>query len=155
MRHSRGKRLKLRRSRRGAAIIEFALGSGVLLATFAGTFQLGFTFLQYNRLESAVVQGARFASLVPYDSATATPSAAFLAAVQNMTLYGSPTAGASPIVRGLTPGNVSLTVAFANGVPSTMTVSISGYTIDSVFKLTTLIHKPRVTYPYQGIWAPV
>jgi hypothetical protein len=48
-----------------------------------------------------------------------------------------------------------LTVTFANGVPSAMTVSISGYIIDSVFATTTLTKKPQVTYAYQGIWSPV
>jgi Flp pilus assembly protein TadG len=144
----------LPRSRAGTAIIEFALGSGVLFAMFTGTFEFGYTFLQYNRLQSAVAQGARFASLIPYDSATIAPSTAFLAAVHNMTLYGSPTAGTSPVVRGLTTGNVSLTVTFKNGVPSAMTVAISGYIIDSVFRKTTLSNKPRVTYAYQGIWTP-
>lgn len=155
MKTPRSNGLRLPRSRVGTAIVEFALGSGVLFAMFAGTFQFGYTFLQYNRLQSAVAQGARFASLIPYDSTTTAPSTAFLAAVHNMTLYGSPTAGTSPVVRGLTPGNVSLTVTFKNGVPSAMTVAIAGYTIDSVFKTITLSNKPRVTYPYQGIWTPL
>jgi len=119
------------------------------------TAVLDTSVLQYNRLQSAVAQGARFASLIPYDSPTIAPSTAFLAGVHNMTLYGSPTAGTSPVVRGITPGNVSLTVTFTNGVPSAMTVSISGYIIDSVFRKTTLSNKPRVTYPYQGIWTPL
>jgi len=55
----------------------------------------------------------------------------------------------------LTTGNVSLTVTFANGVPSAMTVSINGYTIDSIFTTTNLTNKPQVTYAYQGIWAPI
>ena len=155
MNNPMSKRPSLPRSRAGTAIIEFALGSGVLFAMFAGTFEFGYTFLQYNRLQSAVAQGARFASLIPYDSPTIAPSTAFLAGVHNMTLYGSPTAGTSPVVRGITPGNVSLTVTFTNGVPSAMTVSISGYIIDSVFRKTTLSNKPRVTYPYQGIWTPL
>jgi hypothetical protein len=36
-----------------------------------------------------------------------------------------------------------------------MTVSINGYTINSVFATTILTNKPQVTYAYQGIWAPV
>jgi Flp pilus assembly protein TadG len=143
------------RHRDGNAILEFAIGSGVLVAVFIGTFQFGFTFLQYNNLKNAVARGARYASLVPYDSPTTAPSAAFQTAVQNMVLYGSPTAGASPVLPGLTTGNANLTVTFANGVPSAMTVSISGYIIDSVFATTTLTKKPQVTYAYQGIWSPV
>jgi Flp pilus assembly protein TadG len=149
------KALRLARNRDGNAMLEFAIGAGVLVAAFTGTFQFGYTFLQYNNLENAVARGARYASLVPYDSATTTPSAAFQTAVKNMVLYGSPTAGTSPVLTGLTTGNVSLTVTFANGVPSAMTVSINGYTINSIFTTTNLTNKPQVTYAYQGIWAPI
>jgi Flp pilus assembly protein TadG len=140
---------------RGSAILEFAVGSGVLLAAFTGTFRFGYSFLQYNRLTNAVIQGARYASIVPYDSATSTPSAAFLSSVRNMVLYASPDGGTSTVVPGLTASNVNLTVTFANGVPSTMTVAISGYTIDSVFSSDTLTNKPKFTYPYLGIWSPI
>ena len=139
----------------GMAIIEFAAGSGLLFAALSGTFGLGYTMLQYNRLEIAVAQGARYASIVPYDSATTTPSAAFSSAVQNMVLYGSPAAGRAPVVSGLKTGNVKLVVTFANGVPSSMQVSIEGYAIYALFGTRTLSGKPKVTYPYQGVWAPV
>jgi Flp pilus assembly protein TadG len=137
------------------AIVEFAMGSSVLLAAFFGTFEIGYSLIQYNELETAVAQGARYASIIPYDSATATPSTAFSTAVKNMVLYGSPVAGTSPVVSGLTSTNVNLTVTFANGVPGSMQVSISGYTINALFGTYTLTGKPQVTYPYLGVWAPV
>jgi Flp pilus assembly protein TadG len=146
---------KMARDRAGNIMVEFAIGAGVLSAAFIGTFQFGYTFLQYNNLENAVVRGARYAALVPYDSATTTPSNAFQTAVQNMVLYGTPDAGSTPLLPGLTTSNVNLTVTFANGVPSSMTVSISGYSIQSIFANTTLTKKPQVTYTYQGIWSPV
>lgn len=140
--------------RAGQVLIEFAGGASVLLALFAGTFWLGYTFIQYNRLQSAVAQGARYASLIPYDSATATPSDAFLSAVRNVAIYGNPSSGGTPVVPGLAPENVNLSVTFTHGVPHTMTVWISGYSIGAVFSTTTLTTKPRATYLYQGIWAP-
>ena len=136
-------------------MVEFAIGVGVLLAAFTGTFQFGYTFLQYNNLENAVARGARYASLVPYDSPDTTPSTAFKTAVQNMVLYGTPTAGATPVLPGLATGNVNLTVTFSNGIPAIMTVSISGYKIDSIFASNTLTNKPRVAFTYQGIWTPI
>jgi Flp pilus assembly protein TadG len=136
-------------------MLEFAIGSGVLVMAFVGTFQFGYAFLQYNNLENAVARGARYASLVPYDSTTTSPSAGFSSAVENMVLYGSPTAGTSPVLPGLTTANVNLTVTFTNGVPSAMKVSISGYTINSIFATSTLTNKPQITYQYQGIWTPV
>ena len=149
------KALPFLRNRRGNIMVEFAIGVGVLLAAFTGTFQFGYTFLQYNNLQNAVARGARYASLVPYDSANATPSVAFKTAVQNMVLYGTPAAGSAPVLPGLATGNVNLTVTFTNGIPALMTVSISGYTIDSIFAKSTLTSKPEVSYAYQGIWSPI
>jgi Flp pilus assembly protein TadG len=145
----------LARDRAGNIMIEFALGSGILVMAFVGTFQFGYTFLQYNNLENAVARGARYASLIPYDSTSTTPSRAFSSAVKNMVLYGSSTAGASPALPGLTAANVNLTVTFTNGVPGTMTISVSGYSINSIFATSTLSNKPRITYAYQGIWTPI
>jgi Flp pilus assembly protein TadG len=156
---------RLARNRDGNILIEFALGSGVLVAAFVGTFQFGYTFLQYNNLENAVVRGARYASLIGYDSSTDTPSSSFQTAVQNMVLYGSPTAGTTPVVPGLAASNVSVSAcgiqticpgyASAVGVPQEVTVSITGFGIDSIFTTITLTNKPRVTFAYQGIWEPI
>jgi len=140
---------------RGSALVEFAIGSGLLVAAFAGTFEFGYTFLEYNNLENAVARGARYASMIPYDSASTTPTSTFKTAVQNMVLYGSPTAGTSPVLPGLATSNVNFTVAFTNGVPSSVTVSITGYSINSLFANTTLTNKPQVTCIYMGIWEPV
>jgi Flp pilus assembly protein TadG len=150
-----GRTAQLARDRAANIMIEFALGSGILVMAFVGTFQFGYTFLQYNNLQNAVARGARYASLIPYDSTTTAPSAAFSSAVKNMVLYGSSTAGTSPALPGLTTTNVNLTVTFANGVPSAMTVSISGYSINSIVATSTLTNKPKVTYAYQGIWTPI
>ena len=145
----------LARDRTGNTMIEFALGSGILVMAFVGTFQFGYTFLQYNNLENAVARGARYASLIPYDSTTAIPSGTFSSAVKNMVLYGSSTAGASPALPGLTAANVNLTVTFTNGVPGAMTISVSGYSINSIFATSTLTNKPKISYTYQGIWTPI
>lgn len=141
------------RRRSGTAVVEFVLGSGVLLSAFTGVFEIGYGLIQYNVLENAVAQGAHYASMVPYDSATTSPSAAFQTAAKNMVLSGSP-AGGTPVLNGLTASNVKLVVSFDNGVPSSMTVSITGLTINALFGTFTLTEKPRVTYPYTGVWAP-
>jgi Flp pilus assembly protein TadG len=146
--------MKILRCRRGNIMIEFAIGAGVLTSIFAGTFQFGYTFYQYNLLNNAVGNGARYASLRPYDSSTSTPSAAFKQAVQNMVVYGDPGGGGNPIAPHLTTSNVNLNVTFTNGVPTAMTVSITGYTIGAVFGSTTLTNKPGVTYAYQGVYQP-
>jgi Flp pilus assembly protein TadG len=152
-------------NRDGSVMLEFAIGSGVLVAAFVGTFQFGYTFLQYNNLQNAVARGARYASLIDYHSATDTPDGNFQTAVQNMVLYGSPTAGTTPVLPGLTASNVTVTACgittvcpnytSALGIPQEITVSISGYTINSVFAQIALSGKPSVTFAYQGIWEPL
>jgi Flp pilus assembly protein TadG len=142
------------RCRRGNVMIEFAIGAGVLTSIFAGTFQFGYTFYQYNLLKNAVGDGARYASLCTYDSSTSTPSSAFQQAVQNVVVYGDPGGGSSPVAPNLTTDKVGLNVTFTNGVPTAMTVTITGYTIGAVFGTTTLTNKPSVTYAYQGIYSP-
>ena len=142
------------RCRRGNIMMEFAIGASVMTAVFAGTFQFGYTFYQYNLLKNAVSDGARYASLRAYDSSTTAPSAAFKQAVENMVVYGDPAGGSSPIAPGLSTSNVALAVTFTNAVPTAMTVSITGYTIGAVFITTTLNNKPSVTYAYQGIYSP-
>jgi Flp pilus assembly protein TadG len=141
--------------RRGNALVEFAIGSLLLVAVFTGTYEFAYTFLQYNNLENAVARGAHYAALVPYDSASSTPSSALSTAVKNMVVYGSTTAGSSPVIAGLSTSNVSLTVGFDNGVPSTMTVKITSFTVNSFFLTSTLTNKPSITYAYQGIWSPI
>ena len=156
---------RLLRERDGNVMLEFAIGSGVLIAAFVGTFQFGFTFLEYNTLQNAVNRGAHYAALIDYNSANDTPDTNFQTQVQNMVVYGSPTAGTTPILPGLTTSNVSVTAcgisticpgyASALGIPQEITVSISGFSINSVFAQTSLNGKPVISYAYQGIWEPI
>ena len=148
------KLFRFKGGRAGNSMLEFALGSSLFLASFAGTFEFGYTFYQYNTLQTAVSDGARYASLQPYDSSTTSPSSSFLAKVQNMVVYGNPSGGTAPIAPNLATSNVNLTVTFTNSAPSAITVYISGYAIDAIFATTTLSTKPKVTYPYVGVYSP-
>jgi len=143
-----------RGAEKGSATIEFALSFAFLFAVFTGVFQFGYAFYQYNYLESAVRAGARYASLRAYDSATSTPSAAYLTAVQNMVVYGSPSGGGQPVTRGITPANVSVTVTMERNVPRRVAVFIVNYQIDAVFTSMSLNGKPKTTFPYLGRYAP-
>jgi Flp pilus assembly protein TadG len=145
---------RFRKNRRGNAMVEFALGSGILMAAFTGTFQYGYIFYRYNTLENAVHTGARWAALGAYDSATTTPSSAYATKVKNLVVYGATTGGTNPVLPGLTTDNVTFTVNFTNGVPSVMEVKIVNYTISAVFGTMNCNNKPIVRYQYQGIWAP-
>jgi Flp pilus assembly protein TadG len=141
-------------------MLEFAVGAMVLVAVFAGTFQFGYNFYRYNTLAAAVSNGARYASLRPYDSNTSTPSSGFLDAVQNMVVYGDPTGTATtPVAPGLKPSNVKMSVQFSStipgkGVPLTVTVYVTNYTLDAIFGQTTYNNKPQVAFAYEGVYSP-
>lgn len=98
---------------------------------------------------AAVTNAAELGSQISYD--TSNPSAD-TTTLQNMVLYGDETAPAnpSPIVSGLTAGNVSVNVSTdANGIPRDVTVSIVNYTVTFVSSVT-FDKKPRATTLYFG-----
>jgi Flp pilus assembly protein TadG len=145
---------------RGNALIEFALSFCLLFSVFAGIFQFSYSFYVYNTLVMAVREGARYASLKPYDSTTVTPTSTFQTAVQNMVIYGDadPAQGARPVVAGLTNANVTVVpTGGASGTltaPTQISVSITNFRVDSAFGAWTLINKPNATFPYTGILTP-
>src|SRR5437879_12409267 len=116
-----------KRSRRGSALLEFAIAASVLVPLFTGTFQFGYTLYVYNNLQSAVRGGARYASMRSYDSATATPSSGFSTAVKNMVVYGNPDGSGQPVSRGLTASNVQIKQNMHGAAPDSITVQITGY----------------------------
>lgn len=130
----------------GSAMLEFALSATVLAGLFAGAFQVGYTLYAYNRLEGAVRRGAQYASLKPQATTE----------VQNVVIYGDPIppASSTPILNGLTASNVQVNVTGTPDAPVSVTVSIGGYRIDSVFSTTPLNGRPSVTFPYVGASSP-
>jgi Flp pilus assembly protein TadG len=138
-------------------MIEFTLSILVLVPLFLGAWAFGYTFFQYTQLENAVRAGARYASALNYDSNNTTPTSTWQTAVQKMTVYGDPnadTTSATPVVNGLTTSNVNVTVAFANSAPSTVTVNITGFQVNTYIGKLTLNSKPYVWFPYVGYWTP-
>src|SRR6266481_6609907 len=122
------------RCRKGNAMIEFALATGILVPAFIGTFQFGYTFHIYNNLNSAVRGGARYASMQSYDSGTSTPSTAFSTAVANMTVYGNSAGTGNPVAPGLSTDNVEVLAIMKGAIPSSITVQVTGYSVDAVFR---------------------
>jgi hypothetical protein len=100
--------------------------------------------------------GARYASMLTYNSGSQTPTADFTAAVQNAVVYGDPAPanGATPIVPGLTTNNVTVTPDWPSGAPTAMTVAITGYQIPTYFGNGFLNGKPTTTFPFVGIFGP-
>ncbi|MCU1339771.1 MAG: TadE family protein [Bryobacterales bacterium] len=138
-----------KKSERGNALLEFALGFFVIWAIFSGVYQIGYAFYVYNSLLAAVNDAAQLGSKLGYD--TASPSA-FTTAVTNMVVYGDQTAGSKSLVPNLTTSNVSVSVnPDAAGMPTNVEVKINSYAINALFTSYTLTNKPRVTTKYFGL----
>lgn len=152
MRHTRNSR------RRGNAFIEFALAAGLLLPVMMGTFQFGYTFYTYNLLQSAVSNGGRYAAYRTYRSLSGqTDIQKFRLAVQNMTVYGSPSPATSsvPVVKGLKPSDIEVLFTLtATQIPTAVTVRVKSYTVNGVFGKYTFKNYPTLTAPYLGRYAP-
>jgi Flp pilus assembly protein TadG len=137
------------KSERGNALLEFALGWSILWALFAGIYQFGYSFYVYNTVLTSVGNAAELGSKMTYDTASATTEAAFQTALKNMVVYGSTTAGNSPIVPGLTTSMVTIGVN-PSTYPTDITVTINGFTINALFTSFTFNGKPRATAVYMG-----
>lgn len=144
--HPSGKR------QRGSVLIELALVLPLLVSLFLGAWRFGYAYYLYGELEQAVRDGGRYASLLSYDAAN--PSS-YQSAVQNVVVYGDPAGGTQPVVPGLLPSNVTVTLSFTGYFPTAVTVSVSGYQLPAMFSKIVLKGKPGDQFPYLGDWAPL
>lgn len=144
-----------RKGQRGNALIEFALAFTFIVPLFLGSYEFGHAFYVYNGLQSAVRGGARYASLRLYNSATETPSDAYLSDVRNMVVYGDPEGGTTSVVPGLSPSDVSVTMQFVEGIPRNVTVGITSYRANAVVDILDFNTKPQLQVPYMGRWEPI
>ena len=115
---------------------------------FSGVYQIGYAYYVYDRLAVATENAALLGARLTYDSSNAS---AFSTSLKNMVLYGSETAGTYPVVRGLTTANVAVDPHLdGNWIPRYITVNITGYSINALFKTFSLPNKPGATGLYYG-----
>ncbi|MBS1823863.1 MAG: pilus assembly protein [Acidobacteria bacterium] len=154
--------LRARRGQRGNAMVEFALASLILIPVFANTFQFGYSFYQYLRLEEAVRNAARYAGSRTFNAGSSASVTAFRTAVKQMAVYGNPqTSSGAALVPNLATSHVNVTVADNSGNPASssvtprkVSVSVSGFQIYGVFGTVTLSSRPYVEFPYFGQYLP-
>jgi Flp pilus assembly protein TadG len=142
-----------RKRERGVAVIQLTFLIPILTALFLGTWSMGYSCYIYSELEDAVRSGARYGSLISYDAAN---TSAFTTAVQNVVVYADPAGGTTPVISGLTTSQVNVTVLPAGAEPTSVTVSITGYKLYTMYMTTfTLTNKPWLTLPYLGHYVPL
>lgn len=139
-----------RRRSRGNTMIEFALAFPLLFLIFIGTFQFGYSFYVFHRLESTVRAAARFGAIYPYTSSNGNPTTEYLTAIKNYAVSGGPDAATPLVVPGLTTDHIVVTVSTLNGVPNRVKVAITGYQINAIFQTFTLDNRPFSSFRYAG-----
>lgn len=135
------------RAQRGNVAIEFALGFTVLWLSFSGVWQYGYAMFLYDRLATQVANGARYASRADYWS----NNDSFATAVKKMVVYGNPEGTGSPTTQDLSMDAVQVATEWSGaGLPVAITVSISSYSVNTIFQQITYTNKPMVTVKYVG-----
>ncbi len=143
-------------------MIEFALSALVLTAMFIATFQFGYSFYVYSKLQTAIRNGARYASVRTIRTGSSSSITNFKTAVQRMVVYGNPAATAgTTVVPGLTTAGITVNVTDAGGtatsssvMPTKVQVYVSSYNLDALFQTYSFSSKPYENFPYVGIWQP-
>jgi len=136
-----------KKSERGNAMLEFAIGWALLWALFVGVYQFGYSFYVYNVVMTSVANAAELGSKMTYDTSN---TAQFSTALKNMVVYGDTTAGTNPLVPGLSTSNVNVSINPEDSMPTDITITINNFTIDAFFTKFTFNGKPRATTIYMG-----
>lgn len=104
-----------RRRMSGLAAVELVLVVPIVLILLMGTAELGRAIYQYNTLSKAVRDGARYLAGVATrgDTGVVNITGADATIARNLVVYGTQSAGTTPLLEGLAPGDV--VVADAGG----------------------------------------
>ncbi|HKR00763.1 MAG TPA: TadE/TadG family type IV pilus assembly protein [Pyrinomonadaceae bacterium] len=124
---------------RGAQLVELAIILPIFMFMFGAVAEFGRYFYEYTTLSKATRAGARY--LI-----SAKTSAQEDTIAKNIVVYGNPTGTGTPVVKGLTPGNVIVTRTGGSlTVPQTVTVEISGYKYQPAFDLGKMLNMPSLS----------
>jgi Flp pilus assembly protein TadG len=123
------------RWQRGLAMVELVMTAPILLLLLFGTVVFGEWLIQYNIINDAVRDAARFVAGGALDGADGVliqgaPWTALVTQGQNIAVYGNVNGTGNPVLPGLTVANISVTEDTAN---FNITVSTTGYTYQSLF----------------------
>lgn len=125
---------------RGLAAVEFALALPVLLLLLIATAELGRMLSQYDTLNKSVRDGARYLASNALQAGVMTVTAAEQSATQNLVVNGNVNGAGTPLLPGLTSGNV------------TVSGSTSGYvTVSASYTYQPIL----ASLPMFGLHAPI
>ena len=159
-----GKLRRFGRDERGVQLVELAVVLPIFLLMFAAVAEFGRFYYEYTTLAKGARAGARFL-------ATARTNGLDDLSAKNLVVYGNTAGTGSPIISGLTTGNVTISRLNnagnpqTGGVPKTVGVQITTYKYKPIFNLGKLINdtslslnievKPSVTMRYLLTQPPI
>ena len=122
---------KLKARQRGAVLVEMALVTPILLVLLLVTADLTRAFIEHNTVTKAVRNGARYVAANAFEGTTGVVNidATLRTETQNLVVFGStsPPGGASPVVPGLTPANITVVqIAGTHDVAVSATYALGG-----------------------------
>ena len=127
------------RSERGTQLVELAIVLPIVLMLMGAAAEFGRFFYTYQTLSKATRTGARYLTT---ESAAGTMDAK----AKNLVVYGNQTGTGTPVISGLSGGNVTVTrTGGSNAFPERVTVRIEGYTYQPVFDLGKLVGRPSLS----------
>ena len=108
---------RTKNSENGIATLEFAVTAGFFLMMIVSVVAGGHFFWTHNAIVESTRRGARYAASQCRPTDTACPDrATALARIQNVVLYGSPTAGTEPLVPNLQASQIVVTYSQRPGM---------------------------------------
>jgi Flp pilus assembly protein TadG len=129
----------LARNERGTQLVELAIVLPLLILMLGAAAEFGRFFYTYQTLAKATRTGARYLTT---ESAAGTndPKA------ENLVVYGNQSGTGTPVVVGLTAGQVRITrTGGTSAFPERVTVKIVGYTYEPLFDLGKLVGNPGLS----------
>lgn len=127
---------------RGATLVEYSIAVMVFMIAMFAVIEFGRAIWVHNALSDAARRGARYAAL---------HSAADVADVKNVVVYGDPTGGSQPTVPNLSTTNVEVTYSNFGLNTGTVSVKVTNYQFQFVIPIVgTTITMPNYTTTLTG-----
>ncbi len=127
------------RNERGVQLVELAIVVPIFVLLFAATSEFGRYFYEYTTLAKASRAGARYLATSAVNGTEDTKA-------KNIVVYGNAAGTGSPVLAGMTAGNV--VIVRQGGVPvlpQTVKVQIDGFKHQPIFDLGGLIKVPSLS----------
>lgn len=136
-------------------MVELALLLPLLVLLLLGTVHFGLIMFYYTRVDKAVHDAARYASMRTY-SEQGDDASDYVTAVQSTAVFGDPIGAGTAVAPGLSIGQVRVDVNqdTPGARPQTVTVTVTSYSIAGAMGDVALAEKPSATFPFLGRYIP-